>query len=201
MSRARFLIVPIVVLTPAVLATALHGGPPAQPGAAPALAPAPAVVTEAPVGPPRGRVFRGKPIGKPPTFVAAPVRDPFAPRGTTVLPHKDAQGVDLTLQQTIAAVLSRRDQPTPERIAHFAWLGSPHWSGRVKMVGWHGNITEASQTADGWTATVHFRPALGPGAVAFTPDHVIETYRYSRGKLELVKIVHPAGTFQTVIGD
>jgi hypothetical protein len=130
------------------------------------------------------------------------VQDPYAPRGTTVLPNREAKGTDLTLQQEVAATLARRDQPTPERIGHFAWLGSPSWQKTpIRIVGWHGNITEASADADGWTATIHFRPALAPGAVVFTPDHVIETYRYSRGRLQLLKIVHPAGTLQTVIRD
>jgi hypothetical protein len=196
MLRTRLLIVATMVLTPAELATIASGGQPSQPGTAPA------VVTEAPVGPPRGKVAKGKPIGKPPTIVTNPGRDPFAPRGSTVLPDRNAQGVDLTLQQSIADVLSRRDQPSPERVGHFAWLSSPQWQKTpVRIVGWTGNIVEASADADGWTATVHFRPALAPGAVIFTPDHVIETYRYSRGKLQLVKIEHPAGNFQTVIRD
>ncbi|MDX2037103.1 MAG: hypothetical protein SFX72_10660 [Isosphaeraceae bacterium] len=129
--------------------------------------------------------------GNHPRAIPAPNPAQFTEdRGTKIVTHPDARGEMLELQREIAQALSNRNLRPPARDAHFAWLQDQPLlrDGTVRFIGWHGGIVDVAPAGpETWVVKVHIYPWLAAVSMKTAqPDHVVETYRYSKGRVELI---------------
>lgn len=122
----------------------------------------------------------------------------FRYRGTEIKPALQATEEDLRLQKQICSAFAIQDPCPSDRRTTFDWCFS---EARVNAVGWYGLIKRAWRTEDYWLVEVQVSPRLaGFGAVTFTPDYCIETWKYtSDGKLTYVRGVHPDNSKRGVL--
>lgn len=107
-------------------------------------------------------------------------------RGTEINPSQDVEGDALEFQKKLAGVFHRLDLQPPQRLNHFQWCLQPD----LVHVGWYGGIKEVAKGPDGWLVKIAVSPrleSLGPATAVFTPDKLIEYYRYSPAGLVFLK--------------